>query len=174
MSPSEYVLSNSIKTNAADKIEITNGSKLNLTYYYPNDDCSSGTKTGSGFATEHFNTNENGWYTKTIEKSDGTTGEYVVLAGPTNYDSMIEQFGSIEGKEYFRYGDIVNFSSNGKNYQGVVLDSCGNAMRTNTTQFDIFSSGASSVNPTTFGGVERYEKIGHVSWNYASLGMLEE
>lgn len=151
-----------------------NGDKVNLTYYYYNDDCGATTKTGSGFSTNDFNVNENGWYTKTVQHSDGTTGEYVVLAGPTNYKSMFNLPGveRKDNKEYFIYGDIINFSSGGKNYQGIVLDSCGQAMKENTTLFDIFVTGKNALNPTNKRGVESYEKVGHVEWSNRNLGKL--
>jgi len=158
----------------AQKISIDNGKTLNLTYYYPNDNMRSGTSVGGGFGINDFNVNENGWYTKTIQHSDGTSGEYVVLAGPTDYKSMYQISAKREGKEYFKYGDIFSFSSGGKTYNGVMLDSCGQAMREDTTLFDVFVQNAKSINPTNKNGVEQFEKIGHVDWSYGKIGILNK
>lgn len=146
-----------------------NGSTLNLTYYYPNDATGSYNTTGSGLTINDFNVNDNGWYTYPITNVDGTTSEYVVLAGPTTY--LKESFGSIDGKTYFTYGDVVEFTSNGVTYQGIIADSCGNAMRGNAALFDIFVQGSTAVNPTSLGGVENYKLIGHAPWGgYQNIG----
>lgn len=163
------------KTDSTTNAEFSNASApTRLTYYYPNDECDAGTKTGSGFGINDFNTNENGWYTINIDKSDGTSGEYVVLAAPTSY-LLDYGYNEIDGKTYYRYGDIVNFTSNGVTYQGVILDSCGQAMKETNTLFDIFAENGESVNPTVGSASEKCEKVGHVTWNSSppQLGVLE-
>lgn len=157
------------KSGVVNNDSLSEGSTLNLTYYYMGDNYGTRGLTGSGLEIKDFKVNENGWYTYSLTNSDGTISDYVVLAGPTPY--LKKDFGAIDGKTYFTYGDIVNFTSNGVTYQGVIADSCGNAMSGNAALFDIFAQNSNAVNPTSLNGVESYQLVGHAPWGgYENIG----
>lgn len=76
--------------------------------------------------------NENGWYTYQGKLVLGTATRYLLKYG----------YSEIEGKRYFKYYDTVTLTINGKDYEGIVLDSCGACMKKNI--IDLFVSGSKS------------------------------
>ena len=110
------------------KVVKTN-SKYRLTSYYPaeSSDC-----TGSGYCSWDFGVNEKGWYTYKGK---------VVLAAATTY--LQKQFGTKEGKTYFKYYDELDITIDGVVYKAIILDTCGACYR--DERLDLFVKDADSV-----------------------------
>ena len=106
--------------------------KYRLTSYYENDDCNSTPCTGVGLCDKDFQTNEHGWYTYNGK---------LVLAAATTY--LQKQFGVKENKIYFKYGDEVTLTIDGKQYEGIILDTCGACYK--SERIDLFVSNKQSV-----------------------------
>lgn len=109
-----------------------NGIKYRLTSYYPEE---SSNCTGSGKCTEHFTTNDKGWYLY-----DGK----IVLAAATTY--LQKKYDTIEGRHYYKYYDEVDVIIDNTLYKGVILDSCGACMSVNYEErLDLFVDSKDSV-----------------------------
>ena len=92
-----------------------------FTSYYVGDG-SSTNKTGSGITIDKFYVNELGWY---------TFNDRVVLACAT-YQGLNSKFGVLknymqqeQGITYYNYFDEISIEVNGKEYEAIVLDTCG-------------------------------------------------
>lgn len=80
-----------------------------------------------------FQINEYGWYTYQGKLVLGTATTYLLKYGYTKR----------EGTTYFKYYDTVTLRINGKEYQGIIIDSCGACMKKNI--IDLFVSNSQSV-----------------------------
>jgi len=108
---------------------VKSGLKLRLTSYHPNDKTGSGTCTGSGKCIDDFTVNSKGWY---LYKGK------LVLAGATN-ECLRANNGNGKGCSkynvrkdditYFNYYDEVVITIDGVDYDGIILDSCGESMK---------------------------------------------
>ena len=83
--------------------------------------------------TDDFQVNENGWYTYKGKVVVATATRYLLKYG----------YAEREGITYYKYYDTLTLTINGKEYECIVLDSCGAAMKKKI--IDIFVSGPSSV-----------------------------
>lgn len=109
-----------------------NGINYRLTSYYPEE---SSNCTGSGKCTQHFTTNDKGWYLY-----DGK----LVLAAATTY--LQKSYGTKDGRHYFKYYDEVDVKIDGITYRGIILDSCGACMSVSYEErLDLFVNSANSV-----------------------------
>lgn len=105
-----------------------------LTSFWSGDGMDTGSCTGSGLCEKDFQINDKGWY---------TYNGYLVLAGATTY--LQKKYGIDEGKDYYKYYDIVNLTIDGITYQGIILDTCGASYTVKYEQrLDLFVSNASS------------------------------
>lgn len=114
-----------------------------VTSYHPGDNCSTGTKTGSGKTTNDFHiTNING---KQVYTYQGR----IVVAGATKelLKSGYNKNGSQnkQNKHYFSYGDTGRIKLNDTWYGFIVLDSCGAAMWQGYYRLDIFVPSSNDV-----------------------------
>lgn len=110
---SAYPDDGSVKATCKITVKENNSKTFRFTYY-------TGGQTGSGLGPSNF-------------KIDATLGCYtykgnVVLAGATN--ALAKNWGVSKKNyiKYFNYNDKVTFTYNGKEYTGVILDSCGVSM----------------------------------------------
>lgn len=85
-----------------------------LTSYWP---AETSNCTGSGKCTKDFTVNEKGWF---LYKGK------VVLAGATTY--LQKKYGTYKGRHYFKYYDQIKITVDGKEYDAIILDSCGACM----------------------------------------------
>ena len=111
-----------------DNISNSNGKQMDyrMTYYYPGDECKSGTATASGLTTNDFVVNENGWYTY--------DGKLVVATAHESLKSW-DKYSDSTQKTYELY-DELTLTIDGKEYDAIVLDKCGAAM--NSPKVDLF------------------------------------
>ena len=113
-----------------------------MTSYYTGDSTGSTKYTGSGISTERFKVNDKGWYTY-----DGK----IVLATATNecLNSTKGACGKYKWSDavshYFNYFDELTVTIDGKQYDGIVLDSCGACMGANGDRIDLFVKDKDSV-----------------------------
>lgn len=114
-----------------------------ITSYYPGDNCSTGTKTGSGKSTSDFST-------MMVEgKQVYTYQGRIVVAGATQellksgYNAKGSQ--EAQNKHYFKYYDTGRIKINNSWYGFIVLDSCGAAMWKGYYRLDIFVPDSSNV-----------------------------
>ena len=103
----------------------TNSGQYKFTGYYfgnggPSDDDDG--NLGSGVKHEQLKVNNEGWYTYNGK---------VVLASSTNALLKIGNYKKRDNIHYFNYFDEVTFEYNGTKYTGIILDSCGAAMKSN-------------------------------------------
>lgn len=111
-----------------------------FTNYYVGDGSSS-KRTGSGFTVDDFEINENGMYTY--------QGKVVVAAATwegihSDYGVLAEINTLPYGYHIYSYNDVIRFQFNGVEYEGIVLDTCGAAMRDLGEEYqrvDIFIAG---------------------------------
>ncbi len=120
---------------------VENAYNVVFTNYYTGDADGSTNKVGAGYTTDQFKVNENGWY---------TYNGRVVLAAATwagihsNYGNLAEVNDIPSGYHIHHYGDEVTFMFDGKEYEGVILDTCFSAMIDNgegAQRYDIFIAG---------------------------------
>lgn len=111
-----------------------------FTAYYTNDGTGSGACTGSGLCTNQFQVNDKGWYTYQGK---------VVIATATNLclrltTGVCGQYNSLpQGYDAYDYGSVIEFTLDGKRYEGVVLDTCGASFWNEQHQrYDIFVAGS--------------------------------
>ena len=116
------------------EVVTSNNYTTRMTSFYP---AESTNCTGSGLCTWDFDTNENGYYTY--------NGKIVVATAT----KMLEREGFVlyDGVHTFNYYDELQVNINGVQYSAIVLDSCGNCMKTD--RIDLFVNGAESVIDTT-------------------------
>ena len=114
-----------------------------ITSYYPGDNCSTGTKTGSGKTTNDFSTMQVAG--KTVYSYQGK----IVVAGATQ--ELLKSGYNVRGsqnpqnKHYFKYKDTGRIKIEGVWYGFIVLDSCGAAMWEGYYRLDIFVPDSSNV-----------------------------
>ncbi|MBO5376234.1 MAG: hypothetical protein J6A52_05215 [Bacilli bacterium] len=121
-----------LKQKEEIKVEKNELHKYRLTSYYPGDECASGHCTGSGLCTDDFQVNKYGWYTYKGK---------IVLAAATTY--LQNKFGVKENKLYFKYYDEVTLTIDGKEYKGIILDTCGACYK--AEKIDLYVQNKSSV-----------------------------
>lgn len=104
-----------------------------MTSFYPaeSSDC-----TGSGLCSWDFEVNENGWYTYNGKLVVATATQYLANQG----------WYLADGVHTFRYYDEITLVIDGVEYQAIVLDSCGNSMKTD--RIDLFVIDANSIKDT--------------------------
>lgn len=117
------------------KIEENSSYTTRMTSYYPNDGPGTGSITGSGLGPSNFEVNDKGWYTYQGK---------LVIATATDY--LISRFGLADGVHTYKYYNELVLNIDGIDYQAVVLDSCGNCMRTG--RIDLFVLDAWAVKDT--------------------------
>lgn len=114
-----------------------------ITSYYPGDNCSTTTKTGSGKTINDFGTMKIG------NKSVYTYQGKIVVAGATK--ELLKSGYSKNGaqnsqvKHYFSYYDTGKIEIDGVWYDFIVLDSCGASMWEQYYRLDIMVPSASDV-----------------------------
>ena len=115
-------------------VEISNEYTTRMTSFYPaeSSDC-----TGSGLCSWDFGVNENGWYTYNGKLVVATATQYLANQG----------WYLAPGVHTYRYYDEITLVIDGVEYQAIVLDSCGNSMKTD--RIDLFVRDAGSVKDTT-------------------------
>ena len=115
-------------------IEVSNKYTTRMTSFYPaeSSDC-----TGSGLCSWDFGVNEHGWYTYNGKLVVATATQYLANQG----------WYLADGVHTYRYYDEITLVIDGVEYQAIVLDSCGNAMKTD--RIDLFVTGADTVKDTT-------------------------
>jgi len=112
-----------------------NSYETRMTSYYPNDGPGTGSITGSGLGPSNFEVNDKGWFTYQGK---------LVIATATDY--LISRFGLADGVHTYKYYNELVLNIDGIDYQAIVLDSCGNCMRTG--RIDLFVSGSWAVKDT--------------------------
>ena len=115
-------------------VETSNTYTTRMTSFYPaeSSDC-----TGSGLCSWDFGVNEHGWYTYNGKLVVATATQYLANQG----------WYLADGVHTYRYYDEITLVIDGVEYQAIVLDSCGNAMKTD--RIDLFVTGADTVKDTT-------------------------
>ena len=117
-------------------VELPNNYQTRLTSFYANDGYGTGSCTGTGLCESDFQVNENGWYTYQGK---------LVLATATPY--LANQGWHIaDGVHLYKYYDEIILNIDGVDYEGIVVDSCGNCCETD--RVDLFVSNAQSVKDT--------------------------
>ena len=114
---------------------------LRLTSYYQDDGHETSSCRGSGKCVDDFEVNDKGWYTYQGK---------LVLAGAT--EELFRSGYSVKGgnirqpdKHYFRYYDEVVLTIDGKQYKGIILDSCGASLWQGQHRLDLFVSSKEHV-----------------------------
>lgn len=130
----EIVVEETIKEES-NKEEI-NSYETRLTSYYANDGYETGNCTGSGLCTNNFSINDKGWYTYQDKLVVATATDYLLKYGFNLYD----------GVHTYKYYDEIILNIDGIDYESIVLDSCGNCMKTD--RVDLFVSNKQSVKDT--------------------------
>lgn len=95
-----------------------------MTNYYVDDSTGSGTGTSSGLTIHNFQTNELGWYTYK-NKVVVAAATYVCLKATSGACAKYKTLPA--GYSIFNLYDEITIIYNGKEYEGIVLDSCGSA-----------------------------------------------
>lgn len=113
-----------------------------MTSYYTNDGYETGSCTGSGLCAKDFQVNNKGWYTYQGKLVVATATPYLLKYG----------YGLASGVHTYRYYQELTLNIDGVNYRAIVLDSCGNCMRTG--RVDLFVNSANNVKDTMIGVVE--------------------
>lgn len=114
--------------------------KAIFTNYYVGDG-SSTKKTGSGLTTDNFVLNEDGFY---------TYNGYVVVAtaswqGIWSDEPVLKDVKDVPyGYHVYHYGDTFKFVLNGKEYEAIVLDTCGKSYEEadKYQRIDVFTRGS--------------------------------
>lgn len=110
--------------------------KYRMTSYYTGDGTGSGATTASGKSTKDFQVNEKGWYTY--------QGKLVVATASKRLLSWEKYKNSKQ--RFFKLYDELILVIDGKEYEAIVLDVCGAAMK--KPIIDLFVSNKSSVKDT--------------------------
>ena len=113
----------------------SNTYETRLTSYWANDEYETGSCTGSGLCEKDFQVNEKGWYTY--------QGKLVVATATTYLANQGWETGNVHLRKYY---DEIIINIDGTNYQAIVLDSCGNCMKTD--RVDLFVSNKQSITDT--------------------------
>ena len=116
---------NNIITKYIEWVKYTNNEHIQtvlLTNYYVNDNTGSGTVTSSGLTIDDFQTNDLGWYVYK-EKVVVATATYVCLEATTGACAKYKTLP--DGYSIFNLYDEIVIVYEGKEYDGVVLDSMG-------------------------------------------------
>lgn len=106
----------------ADLIHEPQEQTVFITNYYVNDSTGSGTVTSSGLTINDFQTNDLGWYVYK-EKVVVATATYVCLEAATGACAKYKILP--DGYSIFNLYDEITIIYDGKEYDGVVLDSMG-------------------------------------------------
>ena len=134
------------RTFDIDEFEIIERKKpIAFTYYHTGDSMNSGNITSSGHTTNNFKVNSKGWYTYQgkVVLAAATTVCLYTKSGPCGKWNHVPS----EIEVYNLY-DTITFEINNKEYQGIILDSCGSCMSLHPTdnykqRYDIFISNSS-------------------------------
>lgn len=100
-----------------------------MTSYYADDGYETGTCTGSGLCISDFQVNENGWYTY--------QGKLVVATATTYLANQGWYVGN--GVHLRKYYNEITLTIDGVDYKAIVLDSCGNCMKTDRVDLYVSS-----------------------------------
>lgn len=100
-----------------------------MTYYYPGDNCASGTITASGLSTKDFTLNDRGWYTYDGKLVVATANKALTKG------KWAKKYGSSTQRMYNLY-DELTLEIDGVDYPAIVLDMCGAAMK--AAKVDLF------------------------------------
>ena len=121
------------ETYVGPVVDISNEYTTRMTSFYPaeSSDC-----TGSGLCSWDFGVNENGWYTYNGKLVVATATQYLANQG----------WYLAPGVHTYGYYDEITLVIDGVEYQAIVLDSCGNSMKTD--RIDLFVGDAGSVKDT--------------------------
>lgn len=111
--------------------------KTRMTSYWAGDGYTPGVTTGSGKGIKDFQTNEKGWYTYHGKLVVGTATTYLLKYGYT----------LAKGVHTYKYYDELTLTIDGKNYEAIVLDSCGSSMTTD--RIDLFVKDGRHAKDTT-------------------------
>ena len=90
-----------------------------LTSFWPYENKSVGSCTGSGLCAKHFVPNAKGWYTYQGKLVIATATSYLLKYGWSKRD----------GITYHKYYDTIKLRIEGQEYDAIVLDSCGACMK---------------------------------------------
>lgn len=115
-----------------------------FTNYYTNDSLGSVDMTSSGLSSKHFQKNSKGWYTyqgKVVLAAATDRCLNATTGGCGKYKSIPK------GIEVHSLYDKVLFEVDGKEYEGIILDSCGACMQLHSSdgyvqRYDIFIAGS--------------------------------
>ena len=130
--------------------------EVQLTYYYPGDKTGTGKTTGSGKTVSEFKVGENNWY---FYEQNGV--DYLVVAAATTYcrdaanhcGVSVDKHGMATTIPYYKYNDTLTLDIGGKEYNAIVMDSCGACMwgdrDTLGEKIDIFTT-PNGVNPAIY------------------------
>ena len=108
-----------------NRYTVTYEYEARLTSFYPRGNIVS-TTTGCGLDVRDFEVNENGWYTYDGKLVIATATDYLL-----NYGWKLN-----EGVRLYTYYDVLILNIDGKDYEAIVLDSCGICMTTG--RIDLF------------------------------------
>lgn len=112
---------------------VSNNYTTRMTSFWANDGYGTGDCTGSGLCSWNFGINENGWY---------TYNDKLVIATATTYLAN-QGWYTAPGVHLYRYWEELVLTIDGVEYDAVVLDSCGNCMKTD--RIDLFVSNGNSA-----------------------------
>lgn len=117
--------------------EVPSSYTTRMTSFWSNDGYGTGECTGSGKCSWDFEINDKGWY---------TYGGKLVVATATTYLANQGWYVAPNVHLYKYYEELV-LTIDGVEYDAIILDSCGNSMRTD--RVDLFVSNGSSARDTT-------------------------
>ena len=107
-----------------------------MTSFWANDGYGTGDCTGSGLCSWDFGVNENGWYTYNGKLVIATATTYLANQG----------WYTAPGVHLYKYWEELVLTIDGVEYDAVILDSCGNCMKTD--RIDLFVSNGNSARDT--------------------------
>ena len=117
--------------------EVPSSYTTRMTSFWSNDGYGTGECTGSGKCSWDFGVNDKGWY---------TYGGKLVVATATTYLAN-QGWYVAPGVHLYKYYEELVLTIDGVEYDAIILDSCGNSMRTD--RVDLFVSNGSSARDTT-------------------------
>ena len=121
------------KEEVKQEVQTQSSYTTRMTSYYPEE---GELTTGSGLSPANFEINDKGWYTY--------QGKLVVATATTYLANQGWQVGS--GVHLRKYYNELTLNIDGVDYQAIVLDSCGNCMRTD--RIDLYVSSVDYLKDT--------------------------
>lgn len=115
-----------IKQEVKQEVQTQTSYTTRMTSYYPEE---GELTTGSGLSPKDFGINDKGWYTY--------QGKLVVATATTYLANQGWQVGN--GVHLRRYYNELTLNIDGVDYRAIVLDSCGNCMRTDRVDLYVSS-----------------------------------